>query len=77
MKVFTRVKDLENNKIGTVIDFLSVQFTAEFDGKVRFFFYNEKGLTYEPIYDWEGDVREDGSSIVEEDVNGNSNQGRK
>lgn len=62
MRHFTRVKDLENNKIGTVLDFLSVQFTAEFDGTVRFFFYNDKGLTYEPIM---------------EDANGNSNQGRK
>ena len=62
MKFFTRVKDLDNNKIGTVLDRLSVQFTAEFDGKVRFFFYNDKGLTYEPIT---------------EDANGKSNQGRK
>jgi hypothetical protein len=59
---FTRVKDLDDNKIGTVLDHLSVQFTAEFDGKVRFFFYNQKGLTYEPIM---------------ENDNGNSNQGRK
>lgn len=49
MRYFTRVKDLHNNKIGTVLDHLSVQFTAEFDDKVRFFFYNDKGLTYEPI----------------------------
>lgn len=50
MKFFTRVKDLDNNKIGTVLDHLSVQFTAEFDdNSVKFFFYNDKGLTYEPI----------------------------
>ena len=49
MKLFTRVKDLHNNKIGKVLDHLSVQFTADIEGKVRFFFYNDKGLTYEPI----------------------------
>ena len=75
-KYFTRVKDLDDNKIGKVVDFLSVQFTAEFeDGKVRFYFYNNKGLTYEPIDEWEGDVREDGSSVVEELEHGNSDQG--
>lgn len=63
MKFFTRVLDLENNKIGEVVDFLSVQFTAEFeDGHIRFFFYNEKGATWTPI---------------KEDDNGKSNHSRK
>jgi hypothetical protein len=49
VRYFTRVKDLDNNKIGEVLDHLSVQFTAEIEGQVRFYFYNDKGLTYEPI----------------------------
>lgn len=48
-KPLTRVTDLTNNKIGTVLDHLSVQFTAEFNGKVKFFFYQEQGLTWDHI----------------------------
>lgn len=44
-----RIRDLNNNKIGTVLDLLSVQFTAEFNGKVKFFFYQEQGLTWDYI----------------------------
>ena len=46
---FTRVRDLENNKIGKVIDDLSVQFTAEFNDKIRFYFYKDQGVTWTPI----------------------------
>lgn len=49
MSFLTRVRDIENNEIGEVIDELSVQFTAEFNGKIRYFFYNEKGATWAPL----------------------------
>jgi hypothetical protein len=48
-KSVTRVTDLENNKIGEVIDILSCQFTAEFDGKIKYFFYKDKGCTWQPL----------------------------
>ena len=47
---FTRVKNTEMNKEGTVEDYLSKQFTVNYDDKTfGFLFYADKGVTWEPL----------------------------
>jgi hypothetical protein len=40
-------RDKESGDVLVVIDKLSTQFTAMHKGKLRFYFYKDKGVTYE------------------------------
>ena len=47
---FTRVKNLDTEKEGTVEDRLSQQFTVQYDDNTfGFLFYKDKGVTWTPL----------------------------
>lgn len=45
-KTLTHVRDLDSDEVGPVIDLLSAQFTAEIGGRVRFYFWTDRGVTW-------------------------------
>lgn len=46
----TKVQDVETGVKGTVADMLSTQFTVVTEGgKVRFYFYNDKDVTWTEV----------------------------
>lgn len=48
---FTRVKNLETGQTGTVVEFLSSQFTVKYDNnkKVGFLFYVDRDVNWIPL----------------------------
>ena len=54
-KKFTRVKNTEFNKEGSVQERLSKQFTVNYDdGSFGFLFYEDEGVTWVGLREWDG-----------------------
>lgn len=49
MRFFDYIIDMETGKKGEVVDALALQFTALVDGRIRFYFYKDKNLTWVPM----------------------------
>lgn len=48
-KTLVKIKDLQTDEVGEVLDLLSEQFTALMNKKVRYYFFKDRMVTWEEV----------------------------
>jgi hypothetical protein len=56
-RTLTKIRDTSTHEVGEVLDLLSEQFTADMNGKVRFYFWRDRNVTWEIYNDTSNCIR--------------------